>query len=89
MAEVPVVFVNSVAVSGFLNGVINVAFNTAQFLPEWNSDQTGKYELTGKVAVSEVITANLRLDLHCAQQLHDLLASIIAQQTKPAAKDIQ
>lgn len=80
-----ITFVNSVAVSGFLNGVINVAFNTAQFLPEWNSG-----ELTGKVAVSEVITANLRMDLHCAQQLHDSLATIIAQQTKPAIKtDIQ
>lgn len=81
MKEVPVQFVNSIAVSGFLNGIINVAFNTAQFIPEWSAGT-----LTGKVDVAEVITANLRMDLHCAQQLHDSLASILAQQTKPAAK---
>jgi hypothetical protein len=74
----PVVFVNSVAVSGFLNGIVNLAFTTAHYLP---SD--------GKVVLAEVVTANLRMDLHCAQQLHDSLASILAQQTKPAAKDLQ
>jgi hypothetical protein len=42
----------------------------------------------GKVVLAEVVTANLRMDLHCAQQLHDSLASILAQQTKPAAKDV-
>lgn len=82
--KTPIVFVNSVAVSGFLNGIINTAFATAQFIP--SVDGTGKP--TGKVDVSEVITANLRMDLHCAQQLHDSLASILAQQTKPAAKDV-
>jgi len=59
-------------VSGFLNGIINVGLSTAQFLPK-----------DGKVDVAEVITANLRIDLYCAQQLHDSLASILAQQTKP------
>lgn len=72
-----VVFVNSVAVSGFLNGVINVGFSTAQFTAQ-----------NGKVEPDEILTANLRMDLHCAQQLHDSLASILAQQTKPAAKDV-
>jgi hypothetical protein len=79
MAEVPVVFVNSVAVSGFGNGVCNFAFSTAQFLPTPD----------GKVQLAETITANLRMDLLCAQQLHDSLAKIIAQQTsKPDAKDV-
>lgn len=79
MSDVPVVFVNSVAVSGFLNGVINVGFSTARFLP---TDD-------GKVQLAEAITANLRMDLLCAQQLHDSLASILAQQVKPASKDLQ
>jgi hypothetical protein len=77
MAEVPVVFVNSVAVSGFSNGVCNFAFTTAGFLPA-----------DGKVVVSETVTANIRMDLYCAQQLHDSLASILAQQTAPAKKDV-
>ncbi len=76
MADVPVVFVNSVAVSGFLNGIVNVGFSTAKFLP---ADD-------GKVKLAEAITANLRMDLLCAQQLHDSLAKILEQQTKPASK---
>lgn len=83
MAEVPVIIVNSVAVSGFNNGILNFAFNTAQFLPEW---ENGK--LTGKVDVAEVITANLRMDLYCAQQLHDSLTRIINQQTKPKPAEV-
>jgi hypothetical protein len=77
MAEIPVQFVNSVAVSGFLNGVINIGFTTAQYLPN-----------DGKVALAEVVTANLRMDLYCAQQLHDSLAGILAQQTKPAKTEV-
>lgn len=79
MPDVQITFVNSVAVSGFLNGVLNLGFSVAQFLPTAD----------GKVIPAEVITANLRMDLLCAQQLHDSLASILAQQVKPAAKDIQ
>ncbi len=78
MSDCPIVFVNSVAVSGFLNGVINVGFSTARFLPSKD----------GKVEVAEAITANLRMDLLCAQQLHDSLASILAQQTEPAKKSV-
>jgi hypothetical protein len=77
MKDVPIVFVNSTIVSGFLNGVVNLAFSTAQYLPE-----------DGKVVASEVVTAQLRMDLFCAQQLHDSLASILAQQTAPAKKDV-
>jgi hypothetical protein len=75
--KTPITFVNSVAVSGFLNGICNFCFTTAHYLPS-----------EGKVALAEVVTANLRMDLHCAQQLHDSLASILAQQTKPAPKDV-
>jgi hypothetical protein len=79
MSEAPITFVNTVAVSGFLNGVLNLGFSTAQFLPTED----------GKVKLAEIITANLRMDLLCAQQLHDSLAKIIAQQTsKPDAKDV-
>lgn len=76
MSEAPITFVNSVAVSGFLNGVLNLGFSSAQFLPTKD----------GKVELAEIITANLRMDLLCAQQLHDSLAKILEQQTKPASK---
>jgi hypothetical protein len=84
MSDIPV-FVNSVAVSGFSNGICNFAFSTARFIPA--VDANGKPD--GKVDLAEIITANLRMDLFCAQQLHDSLASILAQQTKPVAKDLQ
>ena len=77
-----VTFVNSVAVSGFGNGVLNIAFSTAAYTPV--VDDVGK----PIVAVNEFISANLRMDLFCAQQLHDSLASILAQQTKPATKEM-
>ena len=82
MSNIPVTFVNSVAVSGHLNGILNIALATAHFLP--GVDKDGKPD--GKVDVAETVTVNLRMDLYCAQQLHDSLASILAQQTKPAAK---
>lgn len=78
MAEIPVQFVNSVLVSGFLNGVVNLGFSTAQFVADGD----------GKVKPAEILTANLRMDLYCAQQLHDSLASILAQQTKPAKTEV-
>jgi hypothetical protein len=82
MAEVPVVFVNSVTQAGFLNGIYNVAFSTAQYIPQ--ADDTGRMV----AAVCEVISANLRMDLLCAQQLYDSLGKVLAEQTKPAAKDV-
>ncbi len=74
----PITFVNSIAVSGHANGICNFAFSTARYTPSIDSD--GK----GIVSVDEYISANLRMDLFCAQQLHDSLANILAQQTKPA-----
>jgi hypothetical protein len=79
MPDVPIVFFNSVAVSGFCNGILNIGFSTAQFLPTKD----------GKVDLAETITANLRMDLLCAQQLHDSLAKILEQQTsKPDPKEV-
>lgn len=72
-----VTFVTNLAVSGFLNGVVNVAFSTAQFLPgEVEGDKV-------KVLMAEEITANLRFDLYVAQQLHAALGKIIDENTKP------
>lgn len=76
---VPVIFVNSLAVRGFANGVLNLAFSTAQFLPETTGGET-------IVGAQEIITANLRMDLFCAQQVYAALGAIIEQQTKPVAK---
>jgi hypothetical protein len=77
MKDVSVIFTTSLAVRGFSNGIINLALNQAQFLPE---------EIDGKVQVTaqEVIVANLRMDLFCAQQVYEALGKILADQTKPA-----
>lgn len=73
----PVVFVNAVAVTGFVNGVANVAFETFGYTPEIEGDKT-------VVVADNYVSANLRMDLFCAQQLRDSLDSIIKQHTKPA-----
>jgi len=79
MADVPVIFVNSLAVRGFANGIVNLALSTAQFLPETIDGKT-------QVSAQEVITANLRMDLYCAQQVYEALGKIIQEQTVPAKK---
>jgi hypothetical protein len=81
MKDVPVVFTTSLAVRGFSNGIVNLALNQAQFLPE---------EIDGKVQVTtqEVIVANLRMDLFCAQQVYEALGKILAEQTKPAKSEV-
>jgi len=81
-----VVFVNNLAAWGFLNGVLNLAFSTAQFLPEEVWDEEAGKNVT-KVTTSEVISANLRMDLLAAQQLRDALDSIIEANTKPKVMD--
>ena len=70
-------FVNSVAISGFLNGNVNLALATIHWFPVEGDD--------GKLAVSakEEIAVDLRLDLYCAQQLHDALGRIIEANTAP------
>lgn len=81
MADVPIVFVNSLTVSGFQNGVLNLSFSTAPFLP-LPPDPDGKV----KVSTQEIITANLRMDLFCAQQVHGAIGKILADQAPPTAK---
>ena len=75
-----VIFVNGVAVSGFNNGVTNLAFSTASYVP--GTDAAGN----PCVDVKEFISANLRMDLFCVQQVHDTLGKILEEQTKPPKK---
>ena len=65
------VFVNQLAGSGQLNGVVNLTFTTAQFTP--TADSTIDPDL--------VITARLRMDFYCATQLRDALNALIEQNT--------
>lgn len=67
--NVPVTFVNQVAASGILNGVVNVAFATAGFTPDNK----------GGVDLDLVISARLRMDLLCARELHAILGKILEQ----------
>lgn len=77
--DVNVTFVNTMTVSGFLNGNINLSFTTARF----------SATADGKVDVDEYPSAFLRMDLACAQQVHAALGQIIEQNTtKPAKADI-
>jgi hypothetical protein len=78
--DAKVVFVNNLEVSGFVNGVLNLAFSTAQFVPDVVHDD-GEYKTV--VTPAPVITANLRMDLWLAQQLRDRLDEIIEANTKP------
>lgn len=71
---VPVQFVNQLANAGFLNGVVNMCFSVARFTPDED----------GEIDPNLVIVANLRMDLHCAQELRDALTKIIDANTKPA-----
>lgn len=78
MSKPEVIFVNTMAVSGFLNGNINLSFTTARFTA-----------VDGKVDIDEYPSAYLRMDLACAQQVHDALTQILEQNTtKPAARDV-
>lgn len=67
------VFVNDLVGSGHLNGVVNLTFATALFTPK-----------DGKVDPDLVISARLRMDLYCVQQLHAALGQVIQQNVKPA-----
>ncbi len=75
MSKPDVIFVNTMTVSGFLNGNINLSFTTARFTAE-----------DGKVNVDEYPSAYLRMDLACAQQVHAALGQIIEQNTTAPAK---
>lgn len=72
--KVPSIFVNSVCGSGFLHHVVNLTFATAQFTPAPD----------GTIDPDLIVTARLRMDISCAQQLRDTLDRILQQlTTKP------
>lgn len=71
--------VNTLAVNGFLNGVINLAYSTAHWFPA----EDGK-----SVSVAEPITVDLRMDLACAMTTRDALDRIIEAQTRPKPQDV-
>lgn len=70
-------FVNTLAVHGFVNGNLNLAFSQARWYPQ-------TFEGEVKVAIEEPIVVDLRMDLRCAQQLCDALTRILEENTKPA-----
>ena len=71
----PVIFVNTVAGGGHLNGVVNLTFATAFFTPTHDSSDT---------IIDQQVAARLRMDLFCATMLRDTLNNIIEQNTKPS-----
>lgn len=73
--KTPTVFVNQIVGTGFVNGVCNVTFATAQFTPN-----------DGVIEPDLVITARLRMDLFCAQQLYSELGKIMEQNIKTDGK---
>jgi len=83
MAKAEVILVNNLEVSGFLNGVLNLAFSTSHFVPQVQDGAPGDPpELV--VAVANEITINMRMDLWLAQQVRDRLTDLIEANTKPA-----
>lgn len=74
--EVPITYVTGIATYGFLNGIINVAFTTVRWEPRFD-EKEGEH-LT--VPILD-ITADLRLDLNVAQQLHESLGRLLEEHT--------
>ncbi len=74
--DAPLILVNAIELSGHNNGVVNMLFSRAVFIP-----------LSDKVEAEKVYPLDLRFDLFCAQQMHDALSKILAEQTKPAKMD--
>ncbi len=69
--HIPAIFVNQLAGSGQLNGVVNLTFATANFMPKAD----------GSVDPDLVVTSRLRMDFYCAVQLRDALNALIEQNT--------
>jgi hypothetical protein len=67
------IFVNQIAGSGQLGGVFNLTFATALFTPTADN----------KIDADIVVSARLRMDFSCLQQLHQACEALIAQNTKP------
>lgn len=71
----PIKFVNEVVSTGHLNGNINLEFATLRF--------SASADLQA-VLPNRIVGARMRMDLHCAAQLHSALGAFLAQLTKPA-----
>lgn len=82
MADVEVVYVTELEASGFMNGVINMAFSTYQFIPQF---EVVEGEEAGRMVVAPApkLSANLRFDLRLAMVLRDRLDALIEEHTKP------
>jgi hypothetical protein len=87
MAKAEVILVNNLEVSGFLNGVINLAFSTSHFIPQIQQGHEVGDEPKLIVAVANEVTVNMRMDLWLAQQVRDRLDEIIEANTKPMVKN--
>lgn len=74
-------FVNTLAVNGFLNGNVNLAFSAAHWYPVLVDGKS-------QVGISEPIVLDLRMDLSCAQALRDALDRILSEQTKPKPESV-
>lgn len=83
--DVEVAYVTELVASGFMNGVINMAFSTYQFIPAYEPPDAGDPDGEGRVVVSPapILSANLRFDLRLAQILRDRLDQIIEENTRP------
>jgi len=84
MTKAPVIYVNNLEVSGFLNGILNLAFSTSHFIPQIQQGLEVGDEPELVVAVANEITINMRMDLWLAQQVRDRLTDLIEANTKPA-----
>jgi len=72
----PVVFVSDLAAAGYLNGVVNLTFVTANWTPR---DGESK-----EVDVDLKITSRLRMDMYCAQRLWDQLDRFLKTSAAPS-----
>jgi hypothetical protein len=73
--DVPVVFVNTLLGRGHMNGVVNLTFGTFQFTPTEDS-----------IDSDLVLSARLRMDVVCAQQLYQSLGELFDAIEKEQAK---
>lgn len=73
-------FVNSLSLSGFLNGNVNLMFSVSSWYPKVDRGTDGERVV---VAIDEKVLVDLRMDLHCAQALYDQLGTILEANTKP------
>ncbi len=75
------IFVNTLQINGFLNGVVNLGFSVAK----WRPGVDDKNNVV--VVADEKIVADIRMDLATAQAVRAALDRIIEDNTKPAKMD--